>query len=98
MIYIYNHFHTGRYYVLLCLEEAEHLRGIMHGRANKALIPKQETTDKSKFLTCAALWMKSDTDMTLLQKSKGKYIFMYMYMYTYVFMRVCIVLCIYLCT
>jgi hypothetical protein len=61
----------GRYYVLLCLDEAEHFRGIMHGRHGRPLLPSEEKVDPQAGLTCAALWMKGDSDMKLLQSSYG---------------------------
>ena len=44
----------GRYYVLLSLEEAEHFRGVIHGRKGVTLLPSEQsgalTTGKSHSL------------------------------------------------
>lgn len=59
----------GRYYVLLCLEEAEHFRGIMHARRGRPLLPGEGKDKDDRDITCAALWMKGDSEMKLLQAS-----------------------------
>lgn len=59
----------GRFYVLLSLDEAEHLRGIMHGRQGIALLPSEIMTLSD--LTSVALWVMGDHDVTLLGSSRG---------------------------
>lgn len=59
----------GRHYVLLSLDEAEHFRGILHGRGSSALLPS-ETTSQGP-LTTGAMWLLGDEDVTLLGHAKG---------------------------
>jgi hypothetical protein len=67
----------GRYYVLLSLEEAEHFRGVIHGRKGLPLLPSEApstlTTRGASIggRTTAALWVLADSDATLLGASRG---------------------------
>ncbi len=57
-----------RHYVLLSLDEAEHLRGIMHGRQGLALLPSEISSCN---LTTLAMWIMGDEDMTVLGNTYG---------------------------
>lgn len=58
----------GRYYCLLSLDEAEHLRGIMHGRKNVPLLQ----SEAAKFdCTSATLWAMSDHDVFSIATTRG---------------------------
>jgi Ca2+-binding EF-hand superfamily protein len=63
-----------RCYILLSLEEAEHMRGILHSRDTTydTLIPEEgyDNTPDARVTTCA-LWLMGDHDATLLAHSKG---------------------------
>ena len=59
----------GRFYVLLTLDEAEHLRGIMHGRSGFSLLPSETTSSIGR--TTAAMWVMGDSDVTLLGSTRG---------------------------
>jgi hypothetical protein len=62
----------GKYYVLLSLQEAEHMRGIIHARKGKQLLKGEESTSAGGFgTTTTALWMMGDNEMTNLGNSKG---------------------------
>ena len=65
----------GRYYVLLSLEEAEHFRGVIHGRRGLPLLPSESTpsatTGAMVAKTTAALWVLADAEATLLGASRG---------------------------
>lgn len=61
--------HRGRYFVLLSIEEAEHMRAIIHGRAGQSLLRKEKGT-VANAMTTAGMWMMGDTDVTLLASSK----------------------------
>jgi hypothetical protein len=52
-------------------QEAEHLRGTMHGRNFKTFLPSE--TDSTKNFTCGAMWLLGDDDLTLLHGTKGPY-------------------------
>ena len=66
-----------RFYVLLSLEEAEHLRGVLHARDSTLdqLIPMEKVpvdfSGKMVAPTSVALWVLSDERMRLLASSKG---------------------------
>ena len=71
----------GRYYVLLSLEEAEHFRGVIHGRRGLPLLLSETTaggvdggvggTGTIGGRTTAALWVLADSQATLLGASRG---------------------------
>ena len=50
----------GRYYVLLSLDEAEHLRGIIHGRKGRSFI---ESESALVDCTSAVMWAMGDNDV-----------------------------------
>lgn len=58
----------GKYYVLLSLQEAEHLRGIIHGRKNFTLLNSELMAERP---TSAAMWVMNDYDMSLLATTSG---------------------------
>jgi hypothetical protein len=58
----------GRHYVLLSLDEAEHLRGILHGRGRESLLPSETA---SAMLTTGSMWVMGDEDVTMLGTTKG---------------------------
>jgi hypothetical protein len=58
----------GRHFVLLSLDEAEHLRGILHGRGSDSLLPSESM---SAMLTTGAMWVMGDEDVTMLGTTKG---------------------------
>ena len=65
----------GRYYVLLSLEEAEHFRGVIHGRRGLPLLPSETNTSAPLTAmvakTTAALWVLADTSAFMLGASSG---------------------------
>ena len=71
----------GRYYVLLSLEEAEHFRGVIHGRRGLPLLLSEvnagapggvgEGAGNIGGRTTAALWVLADSQATLLGASRG---------------------------
>ena len=65
----------GRYYVLLSLEEAEHFRGVIHGRRGLPLLPSETNTSAPLSAmvakTTAALWVLADTSAFMLGASSG---------------------------
>lgn len=60
----------GKFYVLLSLQEAEHLRGIMHARKELSLLPSEMKMVTAP-ATTASLWLMSDFDMAPLSVSRG---------------------------
>ena len=58
----------GRYYCLLSLDEAEHLRGIMHGRKGLSLLTSEVA---SMDCTSAVLWSLCDNDFTCIGASRN---------------------------
>jgi Ca2+-binding EF-hand superfamily protein len=66
----------GRYYVLLSLDEAEHFRGVIHGRKGFPLLPSEAssalTTGGAAIggKTTAALWVLADNTAFMLGASK----------------------------
>lgn len=63
----FNNQPNGRNYALLSLDEAEHFRGIMHGRKGRSLIPGEEKTGR----THVALWLMASDSMVLLDSTPG---------------------------
>jgi Ca2+-binding EF-hand superfamily protein len=65
----------GRYYVLLSLEEAEHFRGVIHGRRGLPLLPSETNTsaplNAMTAKTTAALWVLADTSAFMLGASSS---------------------------
>ena len=67
----------GRYYVLLSLEEAEHFRGVIHGRKGLPLLPSESSQAVatsgavSGGRTTAALWVLADASASMLGSSRG---------------------------
>jgi hypothetical protein len=62
----------GKYYVLLSLEEAEHMRGIIHARKGKQLLKGEELISAGALgRTTIALWMMGDNELVNLGNSKG---------------------------
>jgi Ca2+-binding EF-hand superfamily protein len=66
----------GRYYVLLSLEEAEHFRGVIHGRKGLPLLPSEASSALATGgaaiggKTTAALWVLADNTAFMLGTSK----------------------------
>jgi len=61
--------HEGKYYVLLSLQEAEHLRGVFHSRIGQPLIPNEANgvapiSENGKF-TAACMWLLGDEAVQL---------------------------------
>jgi Ca2+-binding EF-hand superfamily protein len=64
----------GRYYVLLSLEEAEHFRGVIHGRQGVPLLTTEATNMggiSGAGITTAALWVLADFSAFMLNGSTG---------------------------
>jgi hypothetical protein len=57
----------GKFYVLLSLVEAEHLRAVIHGRRERPLL-LSEAASLSQ-LTAGAMWVMGDYDVTLLDST-----------------------------
>jgi hypothetical protein len=68
----------GRYYVLLSLEEAEHFRGIIHGRKGVALISIQAVHDIHIYMY---IYIYTHT---------YTYMYIYIHIYTYLHMYICV--------
>lgn len=60
---------TGKYYVMLTLDEAEHFRGVLHARMHTSLLTSEGNLPNP--LTTSALWLMGDNDVVLLAQSKG---------------------------
>lgn len=58
----------GRYYCVLSLDEAEHLRGIIHGRRGQSLLTSEAATMDC---TSAVLWALNDNDFTNICSSRN---------------------------
>jgi hypothetical protein len=63
----------GRYYVLLSLEEAEHVRAVMHARTGikSSLLSSEVTSVAQGSFTTANIWTLNDNEMSSLGASYG---------------------------
>ena len=68
----------GRYYVLLSLEEAEHFRGVIHGRKGVTLLPSEQsgalTTGKSHSLCLVSYYYVNLITVSILLHCLVSYI------------------------
>lgn len=59
----------GKFYVLLSLLEAEHLRAVIHGRTGRPLIASEASNRTLTQPTSGAMWVMGDYDVTLLDST-----------------------------
>lgn len=56
----------GKFYVMLSLVEAEHLRSFMHGKRGRTLLNSEENNPLVTSPTNGAMWVMSDYDVAML--------------------------------